>query len=205
MTARTAGLQSQRQSQHRFDMVLMVRGGLWTLQTPSAIYTTSFFAVIIERNTITFADNRSFCVHDGPDASTILFGDAMLELVADRIAWLRFAQSSRWVRYEKVNLPTPSFLSSIQGSWECRRKRLVANSKTLTIKGAFWHLIEGRQSSSGIVRASGINEVATLSNQMIQTTTSGKLIMTCAAGRVWTFKRTAPRTQLWTLEESTNT
>jgi len=166
-----------------------------------------FFAFIIERNTIAFADNHSCCAHVGPEPSTILFGDAMLELVADRIAWLRFTQSSGWIRYEKVNLPTPSFLSSIQGSWECSRKKMVASSKTLTIKGAFWNLIEGQKSSSGIVRTSDINDVAILNNQMIQTTTSGNMIMTGAAGRVRTFKRAAPHThtQLWALEQSTNT
>jgi len=164
-----------------------------------------FFAFIIERNTIAFADNHSCCVHVGPQPSAILFGDAMLEVVADRIAWLRFTQSSGWIRYEKVNLPTPLFLSSIQGSWECRKKKFEASSKTLTIKGAFWNLTEGLKSSSGIVRASDINDVAILNNQMIHTTTSGKLIMTCAAGRVRTFKRAAPHTQLWALEERTNT
>jgi len=182
----------QPQIQHGLD-------GAWV--GTQRIENENMSSFIIAGNTLTAANNRSYRVAFGQEPNTIAFGDSDLQLAADGTAWLHFATSQNAVCYKRVNLPTPSFLSSIEGSWKCRGQALQARSTTLTIQGKFWHLSAGRKSIRGLVHINGSSGAAMLFNHRIQMSAHGKLSLHPSEGRALKFRRAAPRNQLWTLAE----
>jgi len=162
-------------------------------------------AFIIAGSNFTSAENRSYHVAFGQEPNTILFGDSILELVADGVAWLHIT-SQQSVCYKRVDLPAASVLSTMEGSWKYGGGN-GSSPTALFIQGAFWYFSAGEKSSCGLVHKCGHSKAAMLLNHRIRTTASGKLLLQPARGSALKFRRAAPpaprtpRTQLWTLRE----
>jgi len=157
-------------------------------------------AFIITGSIFTTADNQSYSVAFGQGLNTIMFGDSVLELATDGVAWLHFA-SQPSVCYKRVDLPNASFLSRIEGVWEYGGGALGSSATTLTFQGAFWYFSAGRKSGRGLVHVDGSSQAAMLLNYRIRTTASGKLLLRPPRGSALKFRCVVPRTQLWTLQE----
>lgn len=104
------------QTQHGLD-------GAWKLvdtDVSSRFVNRKMHVFIVAGHTLTLADQKSFRVQYALDQKTILLGDAVLELVADGIAWLHSVASKERACYKRVDIPTLACLSNIEGQWQCR-------------------------------------------------------------------------------------
>jgi len=155
-------------------------------------------SLIIEGNHLFLADGASCIIAFGIEANTLRFQDSIFELVADDIAWLHCTGSSGLACYQRVHLPSSSYLLTIQGSWQCHGTRFgLSSPQDLTIQGAFWHIRDGHTSKRGVVHMHRLNGDVMIGDRKIRIIQGGNLSLHRSHQNVLAFHRPAASVQNW--------
>jgi len=157
----------------------------------------SFF--IIEGSDLFLANGTRCNAAIGRDGTSVEFQDSTLELVADGIAWLQCTGSSDMACYQRVHLPSPSYLLTLQGSWNCHGTRSgLQPPQNLAIHGPFWKIRDGHTTRFGVVHLHSRNGNVMIGDRTIQVTRIGSLTLHHPYEHLLVFWRSARHVQGWT-------
>jgi len=136
---------------------------------------------MISRGTLTTALLTTYRVQRGDDPDMIKFSDVRAQLLSDDILEISRANGPN-VLYSRVDLPTPSTLSALQGTWVRQYKGRDWEDDTLRVQGACVEVAEAGKTSHALLRAYKDDRSAKLQKNVVHVSVEGSLFLQTQAG-----------------------
>jgi len=86
------------------------------------------------------------------------------------------------VQYSRVDLPTPSTVSALQGTWVRRYKGLDWEQDTLRVQGACVEVVEAGKTSCALLRAYKDKKITKLQKKTVHVSAEGSLFLQTQSG-----------------------
>jgi len=136
---------------------------------------------MIARSTLTTASLTTYTVQLGDERDKIRFSDVHGQLLSDDTLEMSVANGPK-VLYSRVDLPTPSTLSALQGTWVRQHKGRDWEHDLLRVRGACVEVIEAGKTSRAFLRASKDKKSVVLQRKVVHVSVEGSLFLQTQSG-----------------------
>jgi len=136
---------------------------------------------MISKGTLTTASLTTHTVQSGDDPDVIQFSDVRGQLLSDDILKISRANGPN-VLYSRVDLPTPSTLSVLQGRWVRQYKGRDWEDDTLKVQGACVEVVKAGKTSHALLRAYKDDRSAMLQKKVVHVSVEGSLFLQTQPG-----------------------
>jgi len=150
---------------------------------------------MITRGTLTTASLTTYTVQSGDDPDKIRFSDVRGQLLSDDTLEISVANGPN-VLYSRVDLPTASTVSALQGTWVRRYKGRDWEEDTLRVQGACVEVVEAGKASCALLRAYKDKKITKLQKKVVHVSAEGSLFLQTQSGPLQHYRRPSTQSNL---------
>lgn len=143
---------------------------------------------MIGGGTLTTASLTNYAVQRGNDADTIRFLGVRGQLLSDDTLEVSVSNGPK-VLYSRVDLPTQSTLSALQGTWVRQYKGPDREDGVLRVRGACVEVVEAGETSHAMLKSSKDERSAMLRKKVVNVSVEGSLFVQTQSGSLQHYKR----------------